>query len=456
MAKTVHIAFCVDTEGPLYENLEAKFERLRSIFGIDHIAATPENFEKLRRGEMDLGGKEALVQKTFSSHLSNYMDDWGKLDAMLDRVMDRKFRMRLPDSFGRPFLYNWFCVDHVEYTVNPRRRTLGYHAIFDHYLSILHHQPEFRDGLQWHLHPMSTYKEAHRSATSFLNSPHAITGLARRIIERQWFPSCFRAGFHAERPDLHWFLEQYIPFDFSNTSMEDSTEQDVQADLGKGRFGDWRLAPKDWGVYHPSPDNYQIPGSCRRWIARALNILNRFASINAYEVEKAFRQAQEGKPTLLAIGTHDFRDMQPEVECFQKLLTDAQAKYPDVQFKYCEAREAFREVAFGGKLGEALELKTSLLRDEQGRPHRLVVETVKGKVFGPQPFLAVKTRSGRFIHENFDFGTDLKTWSYTFDMESIRQEDLDMVGLGANDQYGNTCVITLDAKEEAKAWALSI
>ena len=35
--KIVYIVHSIDTEGPLYESLEAKFERIKDLFGIDNI-----------------------------------------------------------------------------------------------------------------------------------------------------------------------------------------------------------------------------------------------------------------------------------------------------------------------------------------------------------------------------------------------------------------------------------
>jgi hypothetical protein len=35
MARPVYVVHCVDTEGPLHESVEATFERLKAIFGID-------------------------------------------------------------------------------------------------------------------------------------------------------------------------------------------------------------------------------------------------------------------------------------------------------------------------------------------------------------------------------------------------------------------------------------
>ena len=81
---------------------------------------------------------------------------------------------------------------------------------------------------------------ARSCATSCLHSPHLVGILARKLLERSWFPSVYRPGFHTIRPDSHWFLEQWFPFDYSNQS----TDEDIdQPDLADGRFGDWRPPP---------------------------------------------------------------------------------------------------------------------------------------------------------------------------------------------------------------------
>ena len=41
-------------------------------------------------------------------------------------------------------------------------------------------------------------------------------------------------------------------------------------------------------------------------------------------------------------------------------------------------------------------------RSKNDVPH-ITVKTKQGTVFGPQPFLAIQTKSKRFIHDNFDF-----------------------------------------------------
>ena len=439
--KTVYIVHCIDTEGPLYESLEAKFGRLEDLYGISNVEPTMENFVKLQKAQIDLGGSELQVAETFSGHLSNYNDTWDKIDNMLDSIMSDDFRNKLLDSYGGGYVFNWHCVDHVGYKYNPRRRDIGYHNIFDHYDSVLKSQQNCKDGIHWHFHPMSTYRDAHRCATSYINSSELYQIICRRIIEREWFPTVNRAGFHVERPDSHWFLEQWIPFDISNISLDDSGELENTVDLRKGRAGDWRRAPSDWSIYHPSHDNYQIPGNCRRWIARVLNSINRLANIDQREMDKAFAMAQESKPTLVGITGHDFRDLGLEVDHVRGLILESCRKYPDVKFKYSEAVEAFRSVIWPDDIKEdPLDLELIYSPESEDDVANIEVVTRKGQVFGPQPFLAIETMSRRFIHDNFDFALSGDRWHYPFYSNTIPISDVKRIGIGANDKYGNYCV----------------
>lgn len=54
MAK-VYFVHCIDTEGPLYETIEATFSRIKQIFNIN-IEASRENLIKLQNSEIGLGG----------------------------------------------------------------------------------------------------------------------------------------------------------------------------------------------------------------------------------------------------------------------------------------------------------------------------------------------------------------------------------------------------------------
>ena len=202
----VYIVHCIDTEGPLYESVDATFERLRDIFQLE-LEPSSRLLRQLQAGEVPLGGLEAAVQKVVDPSLLAYNDTWDKVDAMLAELMHESFRTEVCDSAGTGWIYNWFCVDHVDYDANPRRRDIGYHNIFEHYSRMMQETGSLEDGLHFHYHPHSFRREAHRCATHWWASSDSLHQvLSRRVIDHGWFPAAHRPGFHVIRPDSHWFL----------------------------------------------------------------------------------------------------------------------------------------------------------------------------------------------------------------------------------------------------------
>jgi len=445
--KIVYIVHCIDTEGPLYESRQAKFNRIKDVFNIE-IKQTAKNLKKLKLKQIPLNGREERVATLLSSHLTNYNETWNKVDKMLERIFSKNFRTQDKDSFGNDWIFNWHCLDHVGYKYNPRKRNLGYHKIFDHYSRVLKKYRGHSDRIHWHFHPMSTYKEAHRCATSYVNSPELYQILCRRIIERKWFPSVYRAGFQTERPDSNLFLEQWIPFDISNMSTKDTSDIDNSVDHKLGRSGDWRRAPKDWSIYHPSLDDYQLIGNSRRWIGRSLNVMNRIASINQKEVDSAFYQARYNGPTLLGVAGHDFRNLEVEVNYLRNLIKSSSKKFRDVKFKYSEVSDAFVELIKKKEnlqsLPKPIKLDVKFFKRSKNDVPHITVKTKQGTVFGPQPFLAIQTKSKRFIHDNFDFSVKKGVWHYAFHNDTLQIEDVCTIGIGTNDRFANTFVVRLN------------
>jgi len=322
---------------------------------------------------------------------------------------------------------------------------MGYHNIHDYYLDLLRSQPGTRDTIQWHFHPTSIFREAHRCATHYFRTDEVFQVLARRIIDRNFFPSCFRAGFQAERPDSHWFLEQYIPFDLSNMATQDTSDLDSSLDFRKGRSGNWRQAPSDWSVYHPSHDNYQRRGNCRRLIGRALNLRNRIGNLTQAEVDSAYALADTTRRNvLLGICSHDWRDLEEEILYAQQLFYIALQQYPNVSTKYCQATEAFREhVDNLDQNLDPLEIKIEPFFVNENDVPYIRVKTAAGKVFGPQPFLAIKTKTGRYLHDNFDFSEEAGVWFYPFYSETLNLSDVSVIAAAANDGMGRTSLTRL-------------
>ena len=427
----VYVVHSIDTEGPLYESLNATFERLEKHFGVT-LSPSKENLRKIQNAELDLGGKEKQIAKAFSPELLDYIDNYGKLDRMLEHIGSESFRKKMPDSYGGGWIYNWHCVDHIGYDVNPRKKDIGYHNIYDYYSEFIE-TTNAPDKIHWHFHPTHHRNISHLNVNTYLRDNKIFEIIARRIIERDWFPSVNRAGFHMERPDSHWFLEQWMPFDLSNQAFSESEEQ---IDLSGGRFGDWRRAPDDWSVYQPDHDDYQVPGNCRRYIGRCLNVGTRMRCIDEHEVRKAFSYAKQNGSAIMGFTNHDSRDMAPDVDLVRSLIKKVKPDFPDVMFKYCDVREAFNRSLFGSYDPPQENLLEGSFEPAgiEGQ-WKLSIEASE-KTFGPQPFLAVETVNGSFHHDNFDFQEPFRKWTYVFDEHTFPVETVKTIGVGTNDQRG--------------------
>jgi hypothetical protein len=160
-------------------------------------------------------------------------------------------------------------------------------------------------------------------------------------------------------------------------------------------------------------------------------------------MDKAFARANEGLPTLVGFAGHDFRDLGIEVDHLRELILSSAKKYPEVKFRYCESLEAFRYIMSAEEdiTGiEPLELEIVFHPATEQDVPNLEIVTKRGKVFGPQPFLAIKTKSRRYIHDNLDFSVSGDRWFYAFHGDTLPFEDVAEIGVAANDKLGNLCV----------------
>lgn len=436
----VYIVHCVDTEGPLYETPTVPFEMIKNIFGFN-IEPTRDNLIKIQNGELDLQGQEDAVCQVVDIHRITTRGSWDEIDKMLDEVTSHDYRMKLPDSKGNGWIFNWFCMDHAGFTGNnPRRRDAGYNKVIDHYFELTNQQQE-GDYIGFHYHPLPISGNYNESGTAYWGGENLNQIFAHKIIDRNWFPSGFRPGFHTERPDSNWFLEQWIPFDYGNQSYIE--KETGQSDMDEGRYGDWRHAPMDWYPYHPSHDDYQIKGNCRRWITRCLNMYARIRQISQIDVDEAFEVASKGGDVILSFTDHDYKDMKFEIERVRDMIKTASEKYPDVNFEYSNAKYAMRQAL---KL-EKGEFNFNISIKESNGYCKLYVE-VDQPIFGPQPFLAIKLKDGRYVWDNFDFAEPGKVWAYAFDSNTVKIEDVDVIGVASNNAYGFTRVVTLNNRGE--------
>jgi hypothetical protein len=433
----VYIVHHVDTEGPLYESIEETFSRVQDIIGKKiPLLPTYENLKKMQNGTIKLTDKSdiAKIKIITAPHLLNYKSSWAEIDKMLVRILSDKFRQQFKDSNGNEWIFNWHIIDHAGFKLNPRHRDMGYLNIYDHYIEILKQMDALdKDEIHWHFHPIHNTKQANLCATSYENSYNELHQiLCRRLIDRNWFPIVNRAGFHTERPDSNWFLEQWIPFDASNQSIEND-DYDTN-----GRFGDWKGAPDDWSIYHPDIYDWRKIGNCNRYISRVLNLRTRFRNITINELRKAFHKAQKEQTSVyVGITDHDFREISIEIKEFYDKLTEVSKEFPEVKFCFSKAIDAFRSVLDLDYTNNQIHLDSTI----QGNV--LCVNVANGEPFGPQPYLSIKTKNGEYFHDNFDFGEYKKEYFYTFDIHTVPLDMIETIKIACNDKYGNQHIIQI-------------
>ncbi|MCF2600320.1 hypothetical protein I6E26_01935 [Anaerovibrio lipolyticus] len=433
----VYVVHCIDTEGPLYESHEAIFDLLEKEFGIK-LMPTESNYKKLLKKELDFGDNTKGVYNLIDPNKFAINGDWEILFHNIEHITTPEFRNKLLDSSGHGWIYNWFCMDHVGFTGdNPRRRDSGHHKIFDKYMSLIKKQ-NLGDIVQFHHHPVPHSGNFHESGISYWGRNTLDDILTRKIIDRSWFPTVYRPGFHTERPDSNWFLEQWIPFDYANQAVANVI--DNQPRVAYGRFGDWRHAPVEWKPYHPSHDDYQKKGECRRWITRCLNMYARLREINQQDVDEAFACAQQTGTAILAFTDHDYKNMEFDVNRIRALIEKSAAKFKDVEYLYSDAITAMR-CCCGLQYSDI-----GMQADIKNEDGRIVLKVAtQNDIFGPQPYLALKLNDGRYLWDNFDFYKK-NVWVYTFDADSVPYPYIDKIGVATNNAYGKVEILNYDKK----------
>ena len=418
----LHVVHCVDTEGPLHESIAATFERLRAATGIE-LPPSPDILAKLQNRELDVAGREDEVAAFLSPRRLAYLSDWDEVEDMVAAVTAPEFRKRFADPQGNLYTFSWFIIDNVGYRDNPRRKALGFHAVWDRYMALLEGSRE-NDSFGWHFHAVPVGNDALQYNSSWTNNDYHEQSLARRLIERNWFPSLFRAGGNIVRNDLSFWLEQFVPFDWSRTAPRAGMG-------GPGEQEDWRGAPMTWRPYHPDFYDYRRPGAMRRWNFRCQEIDPAIGRLLDEDVEDAFRLVRGGETAILAFSTHDRRDMRPEIKAIWTQVKSASKSYPDVDWRFSNAHEAARD-ATGT---DAAPAPVFTLRRHGDTFH----VSSDQPLFGPQPFLAIEEEAGVFFRDNMT-AEGVRDWAYRLSRPSATKR----ISVAGSNDAGHVGMVVID------------
>jgi hypothetical protein len=285
MSGTVHVVVCMDTEGP---------------------CADPENPELLAT--------------------------WDAVDAAMDKLFDPAFRERHRDPTGGSLRLGWFFLTWTGFASNPRGRDFGYHAIRDHYLDRWGDAlAAYGDEQCWHYHQPAASGVGNEWGLEWAASREYERIVSRQVLERSWFPSCFRAGGTIMSPESSRWVDAWFPVDYSN-----------RAPLDVPGLVDWSAGVAEWRLYHPDPEDFRQPGSGRRRMARCLDLVTGLHRFSEKDVEAAFARAASGQAAILSCFDHDYRDIEGRLDALVAQVRAVAARHPDVRWRFAGPVEAVR------------------------------------------------------------------------------------------------------------------
>lgn len=231
--------------------------------------------------------------------------------------MTDQFRDKFTDSFGNPVIFSWFALTHPAYEQDAQSDA---GIVFQ---QLMHHSESIKrwgDLLGWHYHATDWTPSMHDTSIGKWDQVRSFDGtqgytssdvemaekmFAFLILEIGFYPTTFRSGWVWENNDFSLWLDDVIPFDFSNAApLSASGAEEVKWSAGKKY--DWSQAPANWSYYHPDSTDYQQPGNLKRTIFRCLPG-HRALDL---DLNRAFSRAAKGEDVLISYYTHSFNSLE--------------------------------------------------------------------------------------------------------------------------------------------------
>jgi hypothetical protein len=334
-----------------------------------------------------------LAAFPYSQNLNLYdYDDTGTVG----RLMTDSSRSAFVDSYGAKVKFTWFVLTHEAYRFSQQNDEL----IVLHTLNRFQPQMQkFGDGIGWHYHNCDWVGDSNEDTvngrwsqlktfdgTRYHNGTDislAEEKVAMLILDGGIYPSTFRGGWDWENNDFSNWLDDILPFDFSNASPLPVSLDSGNAATKYNQY-DWSRAPADWSHYHPDSADYERPGQLKHYDFRCLP----GHRCSELDFTKAFAEAERGEDVLVCTYAHELDDLSKFCRVTSCALRNAQMVYPGVRFKYVTALEGARAILM---LADTIPpvLKVKLTGE--------IVSVTSDKPLFTYPFGAAKDNAGRYL-----------------------------------------------------------
>jgi SAM-dependent methyltransferase len=346
------------------------------------------------------------------------LGSWELVDSAVDDLFDPVFRERLPDPSGGTLRFGWFFLTWTGFRTNPRGRDFGHHRVRDHYLERWGDAlAGYGDEQCWHYHQPAPSGVGNEWGLDWTTPREYEEIVSRQVLERGWFPACYRAGGTIMSPVSSRWVDSWFPFDYTN-----------RAPLELPGLVDWGLGVAEWGVYHPDPEDFRRPGPGRRRMARCLDLVTNVHVLGETDVVAAFERARGGREAILSVFDHDYREITGRLGEFRELIHSVGGRYPEVPWRYAAPAEAVCSY-LGVPLPRPLTIEISKARDE-------VLISASEPIFQSFPWIAIRTADGVVSHAADPVRIDPNHWVW----QPPSGVAWDEVAVGASTDLGRSAV----------------
>ncbi|HAF75889.1 MAG TPA: hypothetical protein DCG42_01080, partial [Maribacter sp.] len=251
------------------------------------------------------------------------LKDWNTVDIAMDKLFNRDFRSHMVDSFGGHFKIGWFFLNWTGFITNPRGRSFGYHKVRDHYINRWGDLiKNYGDEHCWHYHHPPASGVGNEWSSEWSSSEEYKNIISRQIIERKWFPTCFRAGGTIMGSELSNWVDKWFPFDYSNRAPLKFNEMD------------WSDGLSEWRPYRPNPTRFKYEGNGKRYIARCMDLKTGLYETSQKDIIQAFEEASMNGTSIVSVFDHDYRDIKNRIITLMENISSISKQYPNVDWEY--------------------------------------------------------------------------------------------------------------------------
>ncbi len=347
-------------------------------------------------------------------------------------VMDMDFRNQMKDSYGTPMKLTWWMMagNIFRYATNTN---VPIPNIMTMYLMKKYHgdvveQAGDELSLHYHTFKWSDYNEDGlwywNQAQNFeeCRSDFDVT-LSQFLLEEQIFPVSFRSGWHYMDNEWQAYLNDLLPYSMHNAYPSKKTHDTEPTD----NIIDWSQAPSEFVPYHPSADNYQIPGNTAGWNLRSAHLNSvRYKNL----MDTVFSAAAKGRDQVACFWGHlPENDFKSNLVAMDSLAHAMEDKYPDVKFRYCTAVEAMQRWQNSQDSTEP-ELNISQLGSGEETYFEI---SVSEDIFQPQPYVAAKNIYEEYFKISCQ-STGPNNWETA---QPVNINTLAKIGVAVCDSMGN-------------------